>query len=80
MKSILTLGALFVLAIPSIAFAEGGSDRLIERMTLRTQAQSSDQENAEENIGNTVKSKDENAGKELRSTVKSKDGARSKSG
>ncbi|CAM3902691.1 hypothetical protein [Pseudomonas] len=80
MKNILTLGALLVFAIHNIAFAEGGSDRLIERMAVRAQALPGDQQNAENNIGNTVKSEGESAGNDVRNTVKSEEGDPSERG
>jgi hypothetical protein len=77
MKNILTLGALLVFAIHNIAFAEGGSDRLIERMAVRAQALTGDQQNAE---NNTVKSEGESAGNDVRNTVKSEEGDPSERG
>ncbi|AHD15256.1 hypothetical protein NP554_20960 [Pseudomonas asiatica] len=67
MKKLMTGLALIGAMMSSVAFAEGGSDRLVERMQARAQAQAQAKELAQEK-----------ARKETRDTAKSEGGSQSR--
>jgi len=63
MKRIIVACTLFVSALSSVAFAENGSDRLIERIEIRAQEVLTAKEKAQNDNQNTAKSDEKSRSK-----------------